>query len=92
MNPNPDKIDDAVRALLHLPRCGERQSVLSLAGKGPDGDALARLPAALDGISHPVGRATSVVSLTTAARQAGEWLARLFVAAGAPNGGPQSPI
>ncbi len=59
MKPNPDKIDAAVLASLHLTSFRERNDELPRAGKGHGWDALGRLHA--NGlISDPVGKAKSV--------------------------------
>ncbi len=42
MNPNPDKIDDAVLALLHLTSFTEGKGEVTRAWKGHDWDALNR--------------------------------------------------
>jgi len=62
MNPNLDKIDDAVLALLHLTGFteGKGEFAYTRAWKGHDWDALSRLHAK-GLISNPVGKAKSVV-------------------------------
>ena len=60
MKPDPEKIDDAVLALLFLTSFRERHDELSRAWKGHDWEALGRLfEKGL--ISNPVGKAKSVV-------------------------------
>jgi len=77
MKTNPDKIDDAVLALLHLTSFRERPDELSRAWKGHDWDVLGRLYAK-GFISDPVGKAKSVVLSDEGARRAEELFHRLF--------------
>lgn len=77
MTPNPDKIDDAVLALLHLTSFCERSGELPRAWKGHDWDALARLHAK-GFISDPVGKAKSVVLSEEGARRAEELFRQMF--------------
>jgi hypothetical protein len=93
MNPNPDQIDDAVLALLHLTSFTERSGPFTVtrAWKSHDWDALNRLH--VKGyISNPVGKAQSVMLTETGARQAEELFARLFCTPAAPNGDLKTPI
>ena len=83
MKPDPDKIDDAVLALLHLTSFCERRGELSRAWKGHDWDALGRLHAK-GYISDPVGKAKSVVLSEEGARRAEELFVKLFCAPDAP--------
>jgi hypothetical protein len=93
MNPNPDKVDDAVLALLHLTSFTERSGpfTVTCAWKSHDGDALNRLHAK-GYISNPVGKAKSVMLTEAGARLAGELFAKLFRTPAAPNGDLKSPI
>ena len=77
--PNPDKIDEAVLALLHLTsfREGHGDFAVTRAWKGHDWEALGRLHA-LGLISDPVGKAKSVVLTESGERRAGELFRRLF--------------
>lgn len=77
MTPNPDKIDDAVLALLHLTSFHERAGDLPRAWKGHDWDALARLHAK-GLISDPVGKAKSVVLSEAGARRAEQLFHQMF--------------
>ena len=81
MKPNPDKIDDAVLALLHLTSFGEREGELPRAWKGHDWDALGRLHAK-GYISDPVGKAKSVVLSEEGARRAEALFVKLFCTPG----------
>jgi hypothetical protein len=88
MKPNPDAIDDAVLALLHLTSFQEGHGpfAVSRAWKGHDWDALGRLHAK-GYISDPVGKAKSVALSEDGARRAEELFARLFCD-GAESGPP----
>jgi hypothetical protein len=77
MKPNPDKIDDAVLALLHLTSFRERKGELPRAWKGHDWEALNRLHAK-GYISDPVGKAKSVVLSEEGALRAEELFVKLF--------------
>jgi hypothetical protein len=79
MKPNPDKIDDAVLALLHLTSFseGSGQIKITRAWKGHDWDALGRLHAR-GFISDPVGKAKSVVLSEEGASRAEKLFHRLF--------------
>ena len=77
MRPDPDRIDDAVLALLHLTSFREHKDELPRAWKGHDWDALGRLHAK-GYISDPVGKAKSVVLTEVGARRAEELFRRLF--------------
>ncbi|MBU6409196.1 MAG: hypothetical protein KGR98_02300 [Verrucomicrobia bacterium] len=79
MKPNPDKIDDAVLALLHLTSFseGSGQIKITRAWKGHDWDALGRLHAR-GFISDPVGKAKSVVPSGEGASRAEKLFRRLF--------------
>jgi hypothetical protein len=77
MKPNPDKIDDAVLALLHLTRFSEGSNKITRAWKGHDWDALGRLHAK-GYISDPVGKAKSVVLSEEGASRAEKLFRRLF--------------
>jgi len=79
MKPNPDKIDDAVLALLHLTsfREGSGQFKITRAWKGHDWDALGRLHAK-GFISDPVGKDKSVALSEEGASRAEELFRRLF--------------
>lgn len=77
MKPNPDKIDDAVLALLHLTSFREHADTLTRAWKGHDWDALARLHAK-GFIGDPVGKAKSVVLSEAGERRARELFTQLF--------------
>lgn len=81
MNPNLDKIDDAVLALLHLTSFCEHKDALPRAWKGHDWDALGRLHDK-GYISDPVGKAKSVVLSEAGARRAEELFHRLFCDSG----------
>ena len=71
--PNPDKIDEAVLALLHLTsfREGHGDFAVTRAWKGHDWEALGL-------ISDPVGKAKSVVLTEAGERRAEELFQRLF--------------
>ena len=79
MNPNHDKIDDAVLALLHLTSFGEgsKEFRVTRAWKGHDWEALNRLHAK-GFISDPVGKAKSVLLTEEGKRRAEELFQRLF--------------
>jgi len=79
MEPNLDKIDAAVLALLHLTsfREGNRAFHITRAWKGHDWDALGRLHKK-GLIGDPVGKAKSVVLTEEGARRAEELFAELF--------------
>ena len=79
MNPNPDKIDDAVLALLHLTSFsqGNRQFRVTRAWKGHDWEALNRLHAK-GFIDDPVSKAKSVMLTEVGKRRAEELFQRLF--------------
>jgi hypothetical protein len=77
MKPNPDKIDDAVLALLHLTSFREHGDPLPRAWKGHDWDALGRLHAK-GFIGNLVGKAKSVVLSEVGERRARELFAQLF--------------
>lgn len=77
MKPNPDKIDDAVLALLHLTSFRENKDELARAWKGHDWEAMNRLHAK-GLISDPVGKAKSVVLSEVGEQRARELFARLF--------------
>jgi hypothetical protein len=77
MKPNPDKIDDAVLALLHLTSFREHKDLPPRAWKGHDWEALNRLHAR-GRISDPVGKARSVVLTAEGERRAAEPFQRLF--------------
>ncbi len=90
MNPNLDKIDDAVLALLHLTSFREHKGELPRAWKGHDWDALGRLHDK-GYISDPVRKAKSVVLSEEGARRSEELFHRLSCD---PGGGDdlKSPI
>jgi hypothetical protein len=77
MKPNPDKIDDAVLALLHLTSFREHKDELLRAWKGHDWDALGRLHGK-GYISDPVGKAKSIVLSEAGERRARELFEKLF--------------
>ena len=77
MKPNPEKIDDAVLALLHLTSFVERRGELPRAWKGHDWEALGRLHEK-GWISDPVGKAKSVVLSEEGARRAKVLFEKLF--------------
>lgn len=77
MKPNPEKIDDAVLALLHLTSFVERRGELPRAWKGHDWEALGRLHEK-GWISDPVGKAKSVVLTEEGAQRAKELFEKLF--------------
>jgi hypothetical protein len=77
MKPNPDKIDDAVLALLQLTSFREHGGALPRAWKGHDRDALGRLHAK-GFIGDPVGKAKSVVLSEAGERRARELFEQLF--------------
>jgi hypothetical protein len=79
MKPNPDKIDDAVLALLHLTSFSERSGRIKTtrAWKGHDWNALGRLHAR-GFISDPVGKAKSVVLSEEGASRSERLFRRLF--------------
>ena len=79
MEPNPDKIDDAVLALLHLTsfREGNRQFHYWRAWKGHDWTALNRLHEK-GLISDPKKKAKSVILTDEGRRLAEEMFGRLF--------------
>jgi hypothetical protein len=79
MQPNPDKIDEAVLALLHLTRFREGHGAFAVtrAWKGHDWDALGRLHAK-GFIGDPVGKAKSVVLSAAGERRAEDLFTRLF--------------
>ena len=79
MKPDPDKIDDAVLALLHLTsfREGRGDFAVTRAWKGHDWDSLGRLHAK-GHISDPVGKAKSVVLTEEGARRAERLFEMLF--------------
>lgn len=79
MQPNLDKIDDAVLALLHLTSFTEKLGPISItrAWKCQDWDALGRLHAK-GLISDPVGKANSIVLTEEGARRAAALFERLF--------------
>jgi hypothetical protein len=79
MKPNPDKIDDAVLALLHLTSFSEGGGgfAVTRAWKGHDWDALGRLHAK-GFIGDPVSKAKSVVLSEAGERRARELFERLF--------------
>jgi len=79
MSPNPDKIDDAVLALLHLTSFteGSKDFAVTRAWKSHDWDALDRLHA--KGLIHnPRGKAKSVALTEEGARRAAELFQQLF--------------
>lgn len=79
MKPNPDKIDDAVLALLHLTAFTEGKGELAVtcAWKGHDWAALDRLHAK-GFISNPKNKNKSVVLTETGRRRAEDLFHRLF--------------
>ena len=79
MNPNPDKIDDAVLALLHLTSFseGSKDFRFTRAWKGHDWEALNRLYAK-GFIDDPVSKAKSVLLTEEGKRRAEELFQRLF--------------
>lgn len=79
MKPDPDRIDDAVLALLHLTSFTEGSGDLAStrAWKGHDWDALGRLHAR-GFIGNPVGRAKSVVLTDEGRRRSEALFERLF--------------
>jgi hypothetical protein len=79
MNPNLDKIDDAVLALLHLTSFTEGRGDLSVtrAWKGHDWDALNRLHAR-GLIGDPVSKAKSVALTEEGQRRAEALFRQLF--------------
>lgn len=79
MQPNLDKIDDAVLALLHLTSFteGSGQFAVTRAWKSHDWDALNRLHAKA-WIGNPVGKAKSVVLTEAGRNQAEALFHRLF--------------
>jgi len=79
MKPNPDKIDDAVLALLYLTsfREGGGGFAVTRAWKGHDWDALGRLHTK-GLIGDPVGKAKSVVLSESGERRAEELFNKLF--------------
>lgn len=79
MEPNPDKIDDAVLALLHLTSFtqGKGELAVTRAWKGHDWDALNRLHAK-GLISDPRNKNKSVVFSDEGRRRAQELFERLF--------------
>jgi hypothetical protein len=91
MQPNTDKIDDAVLALLHLTSFREHKGEAPRAWKGHDWDALARLHAK-GYISDPVGKAKSVVLSEEGARRAEELFTKLFCTPVAAEGDLKSEI
>jgi hypothetical protein len=79
MEPNTDKIDDAVLALLHLTSFteGKGEFAFTRAWKGHDWDALGRLHAK-GLIGDPVGKAKSVALTKEGQRRAEELFEKLF--------------
>jgi hypothetical protein len=91
MKPNPDSIDDAVLALLHLTSFRQHKDELPRAWKGHDWDALGRLHAK-GYISNPVGKAKSVLLSEEGARRAEELFVKLFCTPDAPGDNLKSHI
>lgn len=79
MNPNPDKIDDAVLALLHLTsfREGRDEFSVTRAWKGHDWDALERLYQK-GFIADPKNKNKSVVLTGEGVKQSEALFKRLF--------------
>lgn len=77
MNPDLDKIDEAVLALLHLTSFSDGPNHVTRAWKGHDWEAMGRLyEKGL--ISDPRGKAKSVVLTEEGAKQARELFEKLF--------------
>ena len=91
MNPDPDKIDDAVLALLHLTSFREHRCEPPRAWKGHDWDALDRLHAK-GYISNPAGKAKSVLLSAEGARRAEALFAKPFCTPDALETNLKSPI
>ncbi len=83
MKPNPDKIDDAVLALLYLTSFTEGKGELARAWKGHDWDALDRLHKK-GLISDPKSKSKSVVLSEDGRRLSEELFHRLFCEESAP--------
>jgi hypothetical protein len=77
MKPNPDKIDDAVMALLHLTSFTEGNDELARAWKGHDWDALSRLHQK-GFIGDPVNKAKSVLLTSEGRLKAQQLFEKLF--------------
>jgi len=79
MNPNPDKIDDAVLALLHLTSFteGKEPFTVTRAWKGHDWEAMERLHAK-GWIADPRKKTKSVVLTEEGRRRAEDLFRRLF--------------
>ena len=80
MKPDPEKIDDAVLALLFLTSFRQRGDELARAWKSHDWEALGRLHAK-GMISDPVGKAKSVVLTEEGFAKAEAAFARMFCSA-----------